>query len=206
MCSSDLKFVPTTGVLGQPGFDPFILTATDPAGKDVTTFDAPVTIQVGYTEAQLRARGLVEGNLTLAYFNEQTLRWEPVPTRIDRENHRAIAEVSHFTSWMLSGNTNPSALYVPSLQGFQVSDFTGAASFSIPMELPAGAAGHRPSMSLSYSSAATDGAGGQRHKAQAGWVGKGWNLGIGGSVARIRSSVGSGWDAFTFSLGGKSLE
>lgn len=198
--------IPYGGLFGRAALDAFSLTATDTDGKTVDSFDMPLTLSVEYSEDQLRARGLVEGNLSLAWFNEQTMRWEAVATTVDSKTYTASASINHFSVWELSDGSSPSMAFVPTLQGFQTSTFTGAASYSIAMDVPAGAAGHRPNLGLNYSSAATDGTPGMRHKAQAGWVGKGWSLNTGGSVARIRHKVGEDWDYFSFSFGGKSYD
>ena len=50
-------------------------------------------------------------------------------------------------------------------------------STDYPLDLPAGPAGIKPDLHLSYDSAATDGASGLRTHQQAGWAGKDWSLG-----------------------------
>ena len=75
--------------------------------------------------------------------------WLPIPTTIDEHTHIATAVVDHFTPFQLGDGSSPSAAFLPSQQGWQVSTFTGAASYSYPIELPAGPGGLRPSLSLS---------------------------------------------------------
>jgi len=116
------------------------------------------------------------------------------------------AAVDHFCTFQLSDGSSPSSSYIPSLQGFQVSQFTGAASRQIDIPVPSGPGGLAPTLSLSYSSGATDGAGGERPKAQAGWVGKGWSFDPAGSVALNKSLAGASWDSFSFVFGGKSFD
>ncbi len=191
-----------------PGFGAFSLTATDQRGQDVHQFAAPLTIAVQYTPEQVQALGIQEDNLQLFWFDEQRRAWVVVPTRVDRATHTALATVDHFSTFNLSDGSSPSAAYIPSLQGFQVGLYTGAASKTIPMEVPAGPNGLKPTLDLSYSSAATDGPGGTRQHSQAGWVGKGWSFDPGGAVARNKSTGSSDqhWDHFTLVFGGRSFD
>jgi hypothetical protein len=145
----------------------FFLDATDAQGAAVRTFDAPLTISVSYTPEQLAAAGLSEANLALFYYDEAQAQWLPVPTQVNSAQHTAVASVDHFTPFQLSDGSEASAAYVPTLQGFQVGLFTGAANYSIPIDVPAAAGGMKPDVSLSYSSSATDGSAGTRPKAQA---------------------------------------
>ncbi len=78
-----------------------------------------------------------------------------------------------FSIFFLSDGSSPSEAFLPSLQGFQASLYTGAASFSYPIAVPKGPGGLAPNLTLSYSSAAYDGKGGIRNKQQAVWVGRG---------------------------------
>ena len=88
-------------------------------------------------------------------------------TTVDPAVQTATAMVDHFSDFQFGDGSSPSSAFLPSLQGFQVSSFTGAASYSYPIDVPAGPGGLKPSLSLSYSSGATDGDGGKRLKQQA---------------------------------------
>lgn len=186
--------LPPRGAGVRRALDPFFLEASDDAGTDVHQFAAPLTIQVAYTPEQLAARGLDATDLTLFWFDEtatattpdgQTLtgRWQALSTNVDPIAQTATAQVDHFTPFALGDGSSPSTAFVPSLQGWQVSMYTGAASYSYPIDVPAGPAGLKPSLSLSYSSGATDGKSGLRQKQQAGWVGLGWSLDTGSIAA-----------------------
>jgi uncharacterized repeat protein (TIGR01451 family) len=175
--------LPPAGARFTRGFGAFFLDATDAQGIAVHQFSQPVTITVGYTPEQLQARGIAESDLTLTWFNPTTQSWETIPTAVDPATQTATVVVNHFTPFELGDGSSASDAFIPSVQGFQVSSFTGAASYAYPFDVPAGPAGIKPSLSLSYSSAATDGVSGERVKQQASWVGKGWSLDT-GSVAR----------------------
>jgi hypothetical protein len=188
------------------GLDRFTLDANDSTGAVLHQFDAPLTLSVNYTPEQLQARGMRDIDLTLFWFDDAAQRWTPLPTDVDTSTHTASALVDHFTTFALSDGMSASELYIPSLQGFQVSSFTGSASEHISIDTPAGAGGLKPSLGLNYSSAASDGSGGDRDKWQAGWVGKGWSLDAEGYVARNRSLAGDAWDHFTLVFGGRSFD
>jgi RHS repeat-associated protein len=184
-------------------FGAFALDATDDAGQAVHQFTAPLTLTVSYTPEQLQALGIAEDDLTLSWFNVATNDWAPIPTRVDPATQTASAMVDHFSSFALSDGASPSNVFIPSLQGFQVSSFTGAANYNYPIDLPAGTGGLKPSVALSYSSAATDGAAGKRLTQQAGWVGLGWSLDT-GSVAA--SKLRNGQVYYTLVVAGQSYD
>lgn len=169
------------------GFAPFSLTATDATGNDVHQFAHPVSIAVHYTPEQLRATGIREDDLTLFWYDTSAVvqlpgggtrmgRWIAEPTEIDRATHTARTTSSHFSDRQLGDQTQASTTYLPSLDGWQVGLFTGSATYSMPIAVPAGAAGTKPNLELRYDSSATDGYFGTKPLQQAGWVGKGWSL------------------------------
>jgi RHS repeat-associated protein len=196
----------------QRGFGTFALDATDAAGAAVHQFSVPITLTLRYTPEQLQARGLAERDLTLFWFDPTTPitqtdgsvtlgAWQALALALDAATHTATALVSHFSNFQFADGASPSAAFLPSLQGFQVSQFTGAASYSYPIELPAGPGGLKPSLSLSYSSGATDGTTGQRLKNQAAWVGLGWSLDTG---AVARNKLPNGDATYSLVLNGQS--
>jgi len=193
---------------GRRGVGTFFLDATDTQGNAVHQFDQLLTLSVAYTPEQLLARGLNEATLAIYWFDDQQDAWIALPTGVDAATHTAHAQVNHFSPYDLSDGSSPSATFVPSLQGFQFSTYTGAASYAIPIDLPAGPGGLKPSLSLNYSSAATDGSAGTRKDAQAEWVGKGWSLNAGGYVATNTNTGASGhsWDNYTLVFGGQSFD
>ena len=202
---------------GRRGLGMFFLEATDLAGKAVHQFQAPLTISVQYTPEQLLARGLVEGDLTLFWFDERRTvvsadgsstkgTWVPVSTTVDPVAHTAHATVDHFTPFQIGSGLSASTAFVPSLQGWQVSPLTGGASYTYPMAVPAGAGGLAPALALAYNSDASDGPTASRPKYQASWVGRGWSFDPGGAVARIKSTQGTEYDSFTLTVNGKAYD
>jgi hypothetical protein len=184
----------------------FTLDATDDQGADIHQFTQPLTVTIGYTPEQLQAVGIAENDLTLFWFDPQQGAWVSIGATIDSQAHTATAIVDHFTGFALSDGSSPSEAYIPSLQGWQVSLFTGAATYSYPIDVPAGPSGIKPSLELSYSSAATDGASGLREKQQSSWVGKGWSLDT-GSIS-LNKVVDGGYTTryYTMVLNGQSFD
>ncbi|MCP4287637.1 MAG: hypothetical protein GY792_24890, partial [Gammaproteobacteria bacterium] len=74
---------------------------------------------------------------------------------------------------------------------FQVSSFTGAATYAVPLWVPAGPGGLQPQLSLNYNSQTVDSAG---IKVQASWVGMGWNLSNGGGYIQHNMNGSMGID------------
>jgi RHS repeat-associated protein len=176
------EIVPSEVAGRKKGLGTFYLNATDAQGGEVHQFAAPLTVTVGYTLEQLQATGISEDDLTLFWYDDtqpDNGHWVPIETNIDSDTRTATAQVNHFTPFELSDGSSPSAAFIPTLQGWQVGLYQGDVSYQYPIEVPAGPAGMKPSVALSYNSASTDGASGQRPKQQAGWAGKGWSLDTG---------------------------
>lgn len=110
--------------------------------------------------------------------------------------------MEHFTPFQLGDGSSPSEAFIPTLNGWQVSQFTGAATFGLPLDVPAGPAGIKPSLQLGYHSQATDGPPGERKRQQAGWAGQGWSLDT-GAVALHKLATGDD-RYYSLTLGGKT--
>jgi RHS repeat-associated protein len=193
----------------KKGFPIFYLDATDDQGQQFHQFSAPLTITLNYTPEQIRVLGISEEDLTLFWFDENReggAGWVPVDTHVDSRTRTVTAQVDHFTPFELSDGSSPSEAYIPSLQGWQVGMYNGNATYSYPIDVPAGPGGIKPSVQLSYNSTATDGIGGQRAKQQAGWVGKGWSLETPYIALNRVGGEGSPSRYYSLVLGGQSYE
>ncbi len=173
------------------GWGVFYLNATDILSREVHQFAQPLTITVGYTPQQLDALGISEADLTLFWYNEANHTWQSIPTIVDPTTHTARASVNHFSGYQLGDGSSPSSAFIPSLQGFQVGLYSGDGSYSYPIDIPAGPNGVKPSLNLSYDSAATDGKGGVSIYSQSGWAGKGWSLDTGSIGLNLLNVNGS---------------
>ncbi len=180
------------------GFPIQVEAFSQSSGEPLHQFLAPLTIQVAYDPAQVQGD---EGFLTLNYYDEPLQAWLPLPSRVDMQNHLLVGFSDHLTIFDLDAQ-NWEAARLPSLKEFQVSPFSGAASYSFPIQVPPGPGGLQPSLALSYSSAAVDGANGDT---QASWVGMGWALDA-GSIERNMNGTMSflNDDTFTLSTNGVS--
>jgi RHS repeat-associated protein len=163
----------------KKGLGTFYLDATDLLGQEFHEFSAPLTVTLQYTPEQLQALGIAEGDLTLFWFDESQPdggKWVPITTNVDPETNTVTATVTHFSAFQFSDGSSPSSAYIPSLEGWQVGLYTGNVSYQYPIDVPAGPAGIKPNVALSYDSAATDGKSGERRLQQSSWVGQGWSL------------------------------
>ncbi len=201
--------VPPTIANVKRALAPVVLDATDAAGAAVHQFDAPLTLAWRYTQEQLLARGISAADLTVFWFDETLGQWVPVPSTVDEQTQTVSTVVDHFSAFTLGDGSSPSDAYLPSLKGWQVSDFTGAVSYNYPIDVPAGPGGLKPPVSLNYSSAATDGGTGVRFDQQAGLIGKGWSLDFGSVGVRkvVRdASTANIVKTYTLTINGQSYD
>ncbi len=110
-----------------------------------------------------------------------------VNSDVDLVKHQVIARITAQGPYQLGDGSTPSEAFLPTLQAWQTSLFTGAATASYPIDVPAGPAGIKPNIALSYNSTGSDGRGGMRKKQQASWVGRDWNLDTGSISANVIS-------------------
>ncbi len=169
-----------------------VLQAETLSGKRLREFEKPVTLQFSYDETRFVGN---EYSLFIHYYDEETGLWTPVPTRRDVENNRLTTQSDHFSEWDLSAASWESAR-LPSLKNFQTDHFTGAATYSLPLDVPPGPGGFQPDLSLSYNSASVDGA---NLMTQAGWAGMGWSMDV-GAILRDQHGTSDSLIDDTFSL------
>jgi len=77
-------------------------------GPPGATFDPPITFTWRYNSDEL-PEDVAEGDLVVAFFNEDTGKWEEVPSKVNTGTDRVTAEISHFTHFALIGALNPAA-------------------------------------------------------------------------------------------------
>lgn len=172
---------------------PFRITAFDQvSGDPVTRFQTPITITVAYAETNLTGH---ESGLALFYYDTELGTWVSLPSRVYTETNRLVAQTDHLTDFDIDVNSWQ-ASQLPNLQGFQVSSFTGAASYSYPFWVPPGPGGLQPSLALSYSSQGVDSA---TARTQASWVGMGWSLDV-GAIERNMNGTNDDLRDDTFNL------
>ena len=121
--------------------------------------------------------------------------WAPIQSQVDTKGNILNAWVDHFSVFDVNAQ-NWEAARLPNLQGFQVAAFTGAATYSFPIQVPPGPGGLQPGLSLSYNSLVVDNASGYT---QASWVGMGWSLET-GYIQRNMKGTMTWLDDDTYSL------
>ncbi|MBI3153001.1 MAG: hypothetical protein HYZ21_12760, partial [Chloroflexi bacterium] len=165
---------PSAGHLPESGFSQNVFElkahAKSDERREVKRFKTPLTIEVDYSGMTLTAAQ--EDELYLYWYNEETGDWHALETYRDKETKTLKASSDHFTVFDIGVN-DWRATRLPTIDSFQVSQFTGAATFSLPIEVPAGPGGFQPNVTLSYNSQVVDQA---TTKTQASWVGMGWSL------------------------------
>lgn len=131
----------------------------------------------------------------------RTGRWAAIPGTVDRTARTVSAQVTHFSAFQFADGSPLTDAFVPGVDEWQVSGFTGSLAYTVPLAAPEGPAGLRPDLRLAYNSAQTDGASGERPLLQAGWAGKGWSLDP-GAIALMGTPGGPA--GYTLVLGGRS--
>ena len=134
--------------------NPFEIVAQGQETKaEVRSFSKPITIEVSYDEQTIRGS---EADLSLFWYDTASQEWRPLLGRVDTNANVIIAQTNHLTSFAFDVQSWQ-ASHLPTLEGFQVSNFTGAATYSMPLEVPTGPGGLQPDLTLSYSSQIVDG-------------------------------------------------
>ncbi|MCB8944224.1 MAG: hypothetical protein H6658_10760 [Ardenticatenaceae bacterium] len=150
-------------------------------GVAVDSFAKPVRIVVDMRSLAENLNPVYAGNFFLAYEDEnEPGLWHDVPITIHQEGGLISAEVTHFSTW--TGGSRPER-WNPSLVQPTVSEFSGAATYNYPLDVPPGRNGLQPALSLSYNSRALDGA---IQDLEAGDIANGWSL---AQIAIMRQGV-----------------
>ncbi len=195
--------MPLTSLSGKP----FEITAVGEATQDVNgnvsrasfhEFENgnQVQFEIQYEDYIDVPEGM-EGSLHVWWYNTETQEWEAINSVADPETKTITAVSDHFSLFDI-GLNSWNASRVPSVDAFQVSEFTGAGSYSLPIEVPAGPGGFQPSLSLNYNSQVVDGS---SLGTQASWVGMGWSMDVGSIDIDYR---GAGNTSYILSVGGVS--
>ncbi|MDR3566221.1 MAG: hypothetical protein P4N59_32950, partial [Negativicutes bacterium] len=122
---------------------PFEIMAIDPlTNQPISQFKSNFSIYVTYDPEQYSGE---EDELRLFYFDYQTDHWEVMQSAADPVNHVLIAQSNHLTVFDMDAVGNAS-LPLPNLDGAGNSDYTGAATYSYPVDVPAGPGGFQPKL------------------------------------------------------------
>lgn len=179
---------------------PFEIKAkTKKDGVELTQFDEAVEFTI-----DLNTYGIpVEQNddIHLYWYDPEQQGWSGLLSWVDDETNTLHGVTNHFSTFDIGVN-DWQAAKTPSVEAFQVSTFTGAATYSLPIEVPAGPGGFQPSLSLNYNSQVVD------HSttlSSPGWVGMGWSLDT-GSIDLKRNLSGNDHISYSLRMNGMSTE
>lgn len=187
--------IPPFSLSGQP-FEINVYTEQDQTSLE--TFDKDITLAVNIAD-----RGIPEDqqdSFYIAWYNEDIGDWESLPSWVDPETQTVYAVTDHFTVFDVDVNTWQAA-HPPIIEAFQVSNFTGAATYSLPIEVPPGPGGLQPHLALNYNSQIVDAA---LAETQASWVGMGWSLDTGSIERNSNGTHGTSDDSFFINVNGVS--
>lgn len=186
---------PRYSLLGQP----FEITATDLEREtDLHRFEREIEIEVSYAELDIPEEKIT--NLFLYWYNTETEEWEALPSSADARTNTLTSATDHFSVFAI-GLNNWQAARTPTVDNFQVSQFTGAGTFSLPIEVPPGPGGLQPSLTLNYNSQVVDQS---SFETQASWVGMGWSLETGSIEIDTGGSPDGFDDTYFLNVGGVS--
>jgi YD repeat-containing protein len=179
----------TSSLSGQPIE---IVAESYKTGEELHKFPEKISISIQYKPEEIKGD---ESSLTLFYYDEKMGTWWPLGSRVDEKNKTLTGKSDHLSVFDFD-TQNWEAAILPNLTNFQVADFTGAASYSFPLQVPPGPGGLQPSLSFSYNSQVVDSA---TTKTQASWVGMGWSLDTGYIVRNMNGTNeynGGNYDPF----------
>lgn len=170
---------------------PFQINAYDvEKGGEITRFEQNLAIRVNYTGERYTN---LESQLKLFYFDQDLLDWAVLPTEVDAETNSLTGYSTHFTPFDIKPQSWESAR-LPSLDGFAIAEFSGAATYSYPIQVPPGAGGWQPSLDLTYNSQVVDNT---NTITQSSWAGMGWSLDTG----YIQRNMGDNVSAYSGTSG-----
>ena len=138
----------------------------------VRKFAKSVRITLRFSFAELD--GLDARSLHLWTLDETTNAWTSIPGQVDASTATLVAETNHFTIYVATASEVVNT--TPLLDARNVDLHSGAASISIPLQLPPGRGGLAPQLNLTYSSARLGEM--RSYGSSSSWVGAGWDLDV----------------------------
>jgi hypothetical protein len=81
----------------------FVLEGVNEDGEIVDAFDAPYTMELRYTDEELKNADLDESSLHCAWLDETENLWKPVESTVDTTNKVVTCQVDHLTQFALAG-------------------------------------------------------------------------------------------------------
>jgi YD repeat-containing protein len=147
----------------------YALDAQGRPAERITRFALPYTLTVNLSGVFDQAGP--DRHIRLKYLDEAQGEWVDLPlVAVDRENHRLVARIDHFSSFG-AGVTNE--FWKLLFNDAKVGLFSGGAVYNYPIEAPPGRGGLAPQVNLSYNSKRIDGI---MNWVQSDWAGLGWSI------------------------------
>lgn len=189
------------------GVDIYELLASDSlSGRDIRQLSGDATLSIPVTEELLAnyPKGISPAALVVKYYDEYKGVWVTQDTNYDRVTKSLVSKTNHFSLFSTGIDTLDQYKMQP-LDAAQTSEFTGSASYSFPIKVPAGPGGVAPSISIDYNSQSVEGLG---WGTQGSVLGMGWSLNAGGAVIRTTNldEHDNADDTFSYSVGGFSSD
>src|SRR5690606_27242212 len=110
-----------------------VLAVGEKSKQNIHQFNSDLTIQMKYNDEDLKRWTAEE--LTIYYFNEADNDWYPLETTVDTKARTLTAKVDHLTIFDYK-SSSWQASRLPSVDEFQVADFTGAATYAVDFWVP----------------------------------------------------------------------
>ncbi|MFQ5433559.1 MAG: LamG-like jellyroll fold domain-containing protein, partial [Anaerolineae bacterium] len=164
----------TTTISNPPGTEVLarfnIQIREAPHDREVETFAKPTRLVIDLRELT-RDLNPIYRDFYLAYQDEADADvWHRVPITVHQEDGLISAEVFHYSNW--EAGVKPER-WTPSWAPPAVSQFSGAATYSYPIDIPPGRNGLQPAVTLAYNSRMLDG---HIFDFDAGDVAHGWSI------------------------------
>jgi RHS repeat-associated protein len=141
----------------------------------VHEFNQPLTLTVN-VRGLLDPGRIPEGyHVYLAYHTEDGQRNEITPITVNYDLGTISAQITHFSSWDAGVAPGTPGVWALAYNPPQASLFSGAATYAIALNLPAGRNGAQPQLSLTYNSARLNGRTGA-NAVERGPLGDSWSI------------------------------
>lgn len=161
---------------GEIAGKPVRLNAFDAeTGEMVKEFEGEVVLEMSYAGTEVEEDPMA---YQWEYFDEEDKEWKSIRTEYDLEQKIIRGYTTHFSAFEI-GNDEMLNTMIPLLNSAEVSSYSGGASYSIPINIPASTGSYSPSITLSYNSQIADSASSQSQGSE---VGLGWALSYGGKI------------------------
>lgn len=89
-------------------------------------------------------------SLKFIWMNPETQSWDTLPTTLDEKTGKITTRLDHFSDFGVSGVK--AQVFSPTLKNWETSLYTGAITYSLPIETVPGIGGLSPNLSISYNS------------------------------------------------------